>query len=97
MLPSQATTPSTASGSGADASASIDRPMTRLTIGPAIAIRSSAPAEGNRPLNLATPPNSQRTIPSISIPSRRATTAWPSSCRSSEVKNRTAAIAAIAM
>ncbi len=46
-------------------------------------------------LNWATPPKSQSTMPSISIPSRLATTAWPSSWSSSDPKKRTAATAAI--
>ena len=70
-------------------------PMTSETRGPAIAIRNSAPAVGNIPRNCATPPKSQSVIPSISIPSRLAWNAWPSSCRRSDVKNSTAATSAI--
>ena len=65
-------------------------PRTSETSGPAIAIRNSAPALGNMPLNFATPPKSQSVIPSISIPSRRAWSAWPNSCRRSDVKKRSA-------
>ena len=67
------------------------------TIGPAIAMRNSAPPLSNDPLSVATPPNSQSVIPSISTPSRRAWSACPSSCRSTETKKRTAATNAIAM
>src|SRR4051794_36394218 len=61
-----------------------------------MAIRNSAPALGNRVLNWDTPPNSQSVIPSISMPSRRACHACPSSCRRSEAKNSRAATTAIA-
>ena len=57
---------------------------------------NSAPAVGNIPRNCATPPKSQSVIPSISMPSRLAWNAWPSSCRSSEVKKSRAAAIAIA-
>ena len=70
--------------------------MTAETIGPATAIRNSAPAEGYMPRSRATPPNSQSVIPSISTPSRRAASACPSSCSRIEPKNETAATAAIA-
>ncbi len=61
-----------------------------------MAMRNSAPALGNRVLNSETPPKSQSVIPSISTPSRRACHEWPSSCRSSDAKNNTAATIAIA-
>ncbi len=44
----------------------------------------------------ATPPNSQSVIPSISIPSRRAWTAWPSSCSRIEAKKTREATTAMA-
>src|SRR5262245_18746866 len=72
-------------------------PRASETSGPAIATRNSAPAPRNDPLNLATPPKSQSEIPSISIPSRRATRACPNSCRRIERKKRNAATIAIAM
>ena len=71
-------------------------PITSETSGPAMAIRNSAPADGNRPRNFATPPRSQSVIPSICIPSRRASNACPSSCRRSELKKRSDATTAIA-
>src|SRR5688572_16834444 len=58
--------------------------------------RSSAPAEGNMPLKRATPPKSQSVMPSISMPSRWACSAWPSSCRRIETKKRMAAAIAMA-
>ena len=61
-------------------------PMTSDTAGPASAILSSAAALGNIPLKRATPPKSQSVIPSSSIPSRRAVTAWPSSWPSRDTK-----------
>ena len=44
--------------------------MARETSGPATAIRNSAPADGNSPLKLATPPKSHSVTSPISIPSR---------------------------
>lgn len=92
MRPSQATTPSMAAGSGTSTPSAISvMPRLRLTSGPAIAMRNSAPAEGNIPAKRATPPNSHRVMPSICMPSRRATTAWPSSWSNSDTKNSSAA------
>jgi len=93
----QTTTPSTALGrDNASPTRTKAPPITRVTSGPAVAMRNSAPAEGNDPLNRETPPNSQSVIPLISIPSRRATTACPSSCNSRDAKNRTVATTPIA-
>ena len=50
-----------------------------VTSGPAIATRNSTPAESVSRPSLATPPNIQRSMPSIGIPLRIATNAWPSS------------------
>ena len=57
---------------------------------------ASVTADGNMPRNCATPPKSQSVMPSISIPSRRACTACPSSWARSEAKNRIAAATASA-
>jgi hypothetical protein len=54
--------------------------ITAVTAGPAAAKRSSSPGFCGRPLILATPPSSHRSISSISTPQRRATSAWPNSC-----------------
>ncbi len=93
MYPSHSSSVGTAPEPGhATAQPTNPRPRRRLTSGPAIAIRNSAPAEGNSPANLATPPKSHRVIPSICMPSRRACIACPSSCRTSEVKNTAVAV-----
>jgi hypothetical protein len=55
--------------------------ISAVTAGPAAATRNSTPAESVSLDSLATPPNSHRSMPSILIPLRIATTAWPSSCR----------------
>src|ERR671930_1618189 len=96
MQPTQKIVPPTAFGSGA-------RPATRSstvaiatdTRGPPIAIRNSARADGILPPQPCDPPNSQSVIPSIATPSRRATSAWPSSCSMIEAKKLTAAAAAM--
>ena len=49
--------------------------------GRASAKRSSSPGASGSPVIRATPPSSHRSISSTSSPWRRATTAWPSSCR----------------
>ena len=65
-------------------------PSASDTSGPAIAIRNSAPARRERArVNFATPPKSHRVMPSISMPSRLAWKAWPSSC-SEQRERRTA-------
>jgi hypothetical protein len=98
MYPSQATTASTASVvETAHAPSEKSAPSASETRGPAIAIRNSAPALGNIPLNFATPPKSHSVMPSISIPSRRAWNACPSSWRSSDAKKAAAATIAIAL
>ena len=58
-----------------------------VTAGPAAATWNSSFGERESRLSFATPPNSQRSMPAISIPWRRATSACPSSCSSSETKN----------
>ena len=77
--------PATARLSPAKTSAS-----SRLTAGPATAIANSWPGERESCLNRASPPSSQRSMPSISMPLRRAVNAWPSSCAMSDAKKRTA-------
>ena len=67
---------------------------TSVTTGPATAILNSAPGDVVSRAIFATPPNSQRSMPLISMPSRRATSAWPSSCMTSETKNRNTAVTA---
>ena len=67
---------------------------TSVTSGPAAEIRNSAPADCVSRDIFATPPKNHRSMPLISIPSRRATRAWPSSCRMSETKNRNTAATA---
>ncbi len=58
-----------------------------LTAGPAAAIRSSSPAVVGSRRSRATPPSSQRVMPSTSMPARRATTEWPSSWARIDPKN----------
>ena len=53
--------------------------ISSVTSGPAIATRNSAPGESVSRLIFITPPNRNRSIPSTSIPSRRAARAWPNS------------------
>jgi hypothetical protein len=64
--------------------------MARVTAGPATATFSSSPGERESRLSFAIPPKNQRSMPAISIPERRATSAWPSSCSTSETKKSTA-------
>ena len=90
-MPSTASAPLTSSATPTNAA-----PRRSDTTGPAMAMRNSAAAEGNIPLKRATPPKSQSVMPSISIPSRCACTAWPSSCRRMEAKNRSVAATAMA-
>ena len=61
-----------------------------VTAGPAAATRNSAPGESVSRLIFITPPNRNRSIPATSMPSRRAASAWPSSCSRIEAKNVTA-------
>jgi hypothetical protein len=96
IWPSQNTTPSISGGNGtSSAAARKTAPSSSDTTGPAIAMRNSAPAEGNEPVNFATPPNTQSVMPSIVMPSRCAWIAWPSSWASSDAKKTRVAIAAI--
>ena len=71
-------------------------PRAAETSGPAIAMRNSAPGEGNIAAKRATPPKSQSVMPSICMPSRRAWTAWPSSCSRIDAKKASAAATAMA-
>ena len=66
-----------------------------VTAGPAIAIRNSWPGERVSLLIFITPPKKKRSIPLTSIPSRRAATAWPSSCSRIEPKKPNAAATAV--
>ena len=61
-----------------------------VTSGPAAAIANSAPGVSGSFGIRAMPPKNHRSICSIWIPSRRATSAWPSSCRISKTKNKSA-------
>ena len=63
------------------------RITTSVTSGPATAILNSSPGDVVSLRVLARPPKNHRSMPSISIPRPRATTAWPSSWRISETKN----------
>ena len=75
--------------------AAVLRTMSRkVTAGPAIATRNSAPGESVSRLIFITPPNRKRSIPSTAIPSRRAASAWPSSCATIEAKKLAAATTA---
>ena len=67
-----------------------------MAAGPAAAVRNSAPGESGWPRSRATPPNSHRVTPSMRSPSRTARNACPSSWASTDVKNSTAAAAAMA-
>ena len=96
LIAIQTTTPSTALGSGtSQATAAKVAPITNDTAGPATATRNSAPGPGNSPRIRATPPSSHSVMPSISMPCRFATSAWPSSCSSRPAKNSSASAAAI--
>ncbi len=68
--------------------------MTNVTAGPATAMLNSAPGESVSRLIFAMPPKNHRSIPLISMPRRRATSAWPSSCRTIDTKNSSTAMTA---
>ena len=96
MNPSHAHTALTGSGRpGRKATPTKPAPRPSDTSGPATAMRNSAPGDGNMPAKRATPPNSQSVMPSMAMPSRRACTAWPSSCRRIEAKKASAATTAM--
>ncbi len=61
--------------------------ITSVTSGPAIATLNSSPGLFVSRESFATPPKNHRSIPVISMPERRATSAWPSSWSTSETKN----------
>ena len=61
--------------------------MTSVTAGPAAATWNSSPGESVSRVSFARPPKNHRSMPEIPMPLRRATSAWPSSCRTSETKN----------
>ncbi len=69
--------------------------ISAVTAGPAAATWNSSFGVCESRLSLATPPNSHRSMPAVSIPWRRAIRAWPSSCSSSEKKNSIVADTAI--
>ncbi len=96
VKPSHASTPSAGSGRPSSAPPMKAPASASETSGPAIAMRNSAPAEGNMPRKRATPPNSQSVMPSICMPSRPAWSAWPSSCSRIEPKKPSDATTAIA-
>ena len=75
-------------------SSALTRTSPSVTSGPAAATRNSAPGESVSRLIFITPPNRNSSIPVTSIPSRRAATAWPSSCNRIDPKNNTAAATA---
>ena len=60
--------------------------IANVTSGPAAATRNSVPGPSTGPLVRVIPPNAHRSIPTTVRPWRRATSAWPSSCRISEAK-----------
>ena len=70
------------------------RTISSVTSGPAAATRNSAPGDSVSRFIFITPPNRNSSIPDTSMPSRRAATAWPSSCSRIEPKNSTAAATA---
>ena len=57
-----------------------------VTAGPAAAILNSSPAVSGSRLMCESPPKNHRSMPAIGMPSRRAASACPSSCRISEAK-----------
>ena len=61
-----------------------------VTSGPATEIRNSWPGVSVSRSIRAMPPNIQRSMPTMGMPLRIATTAWPSSCRRIERKNSSA-------
>ena len=69
--------------------------ISSVTAGPAAAIRNSSPGDCESRESLASPPKTQRSMPSTSMPLRRATTAWPSSCRAIDKKNSSAPATAV--
>ncbi len=68
--------------------------ISSVTAGPAAATRNSAPGVSVSRFIFITPPNRNRSMPSTSIPSRRAASAWPSSCSTIEAKKLAAATTA---
>ena len=72
------------------------KPMIRaVTTGPATATLNSSPGDSVSPVIFAMPPKNHRSMPEIPIPRRRATSAWPSSCSTSEPKNSSALATAV--
>lgn len=67
-----------------------------VTAGPAAATMNSSPGERLSRLSFAMPPKNHSSIPAISMPRRRATSAWPSSWSVSDTKNSTALATAVA-
>ena len=67
-----------------------------VTSGPATATKNSLPGVSVSRFIFITPPKKKRSMPETSMPARRAATAWPSSCRTIEPKNSTAAASAAA-
>ena len=73
---------------GSEAPATADAAITAsVTAGPAAATRNCAPGPAGAPVVRVIPPSAHSSIPSTFRPLRRATSAWPSSCRISERKN----------
>ena len=66
-----------------------------VTSGPATATLNSVPGESASRSILASPPKNHRSIPTMPIPRRRAISAWPSSCITSEPKNSITAATAV--
>ena len=64
--------------------------IARVTSGPPIATLNSVPGESESRVIRATPPNIQSVMSEMPIPRRRATKAWPSSCRRIEAKKASA-------
>ena len=60
--------------------------ISNVTSGPAAATRNSWPGVEVSRLIFITPPKKKRSMPATSIPSRRAASAWPSSCSRIEPK-----------
>ena len=69
--------------------------ISAVTTGPATATLNSSPGDSVSPVIFAMPPKNHRSMPEMPIPSRRATSAWPSSWSTSEPKKSRALATAV--
>ena len=69
--------------------------IANVTTGPATATRNSWPGDRVSLFIFITPPKKNRSMPLTPMPSRRATTAWPSSCSRIDPKKPKAAATAV--